>query len=71
MEFSAKIPGDMSDLKDVSRIEQRTLALSIWGVVGVAAGSIALAAGIGFLSAAIPALNVTRRDIALALRATV
>jgi len=31
----------MSNLKDVSRIEQRTLALSIWGVVGVAVGSIA------------------------------
>ncbi len=37
----------------------------------VAAGSIALAAGIGLLSAAIPALNATRRDIATALRATV
>jgi putative ABC transport system permease protein len=37
----------------------------------VGAGSIALAAAIGFLSAAIPALNATRRDIATALRATV
>ncbi|HVP13064.1 MAG TPA: cation transporter, partial [Phycisphaerae bacterium] len=31
----------MLDKKEASRIEQRTLALSIWGVVGVAAGSIA------------------------------
>ena len=31
----------MSDKKEASRIEQRTLALSIWGVVGVAVGSIA------------------------------
>ena len=31
----------MSDKKQASRIEQRTLALSIWGVVGVAVGSIA------------------------------
>jgi len=38
---------------------------------GVAVGSIALAAAIGFLSAAIPALNATRHDIATALRATV
>jgi len=37
----------------------------------VATGSIALAAAIGFLSAAVPALNATRRDIATALRATV
>jgi putative ABC transport system permease protein len=37
----------------------------------VAAGSIALAAAIGLLSAAIPALNATRHDIATALRATV
>jgi len=37
----------------------------------VAAGSIALAAAIGFLSATIPALTATRRDIATALRATV
>jgi putative ABC transport system permease protein len=37
----------------------------------VAAGSIALAGGIGFLSAAIPALTATRRDIATSLRATV
>ncbi len=37
----------------------------------VAAGSIALAAGIGLVSSAIPALNATRRDIAIALRATV
>jgi len=36
----------------------------------VALGSVGLAAGIGFLSAAIPALNSTRRDIATALRAT-
>jgi putative ABC transport system permease protein len=38
---------------------------------GVAAGSVALAAAIGLFSAAIPALNATRRDIATALRATV
>jgi cation diffusion facilitator family transporter len=31
----------MSNQKEFSRIEQRTLAHSIWGVVGVAAGSIA------------------------------
>ena len=31
----------MSNQREFSRIEQRTLALSIWGVVGVAAGSIA------------------------------
>jgi putative ABC transport system permease protein len=37
----------------------------------VALGSIGLAAAIGWLSAAIPALNATRRDIASALRATV
>ena len=37
----------------------------------VATGSIALAAAIGFLSAAIPAFNATHRDIATALRATV
>ena len=37
----------------------------------VAAGSIALASAIGFLSAAIPALTATRRDIATSLRATV
>ncbi len=37
----------------------------------VAAGSIALAGAIGLLSAAVPALNATRRDIATALRATV
>jgi len=37
----------------------------------VALGSIALAAAIGFMSAAIPALTATRRDIATALRATV
>jgi putative ABC transport system permease protein len=37
----------------------------------VAIGSIALAAAIGFTSAAIPALTATRRDIATALRATV
>lgn len=37
----------------------------------VAAGSIALAAVIGFLSAAIPALTATRHDISAALRATV
>ena len=35
----------------------------------VAAGSIALAAAIGLVSAAIPALTATRRDIATALRA--
>lgn len=34
-------------------------------------GSVALAGAIGFLSAAIPAVNATRRDIATALRATV
>jgi putative ABC transport system permease protein len=37
----------------------------------VAIGSVALAGAIGFLSAAIPALTATRRDIATALRATV
>jgi putative ABC transport system permease protein len=37
----------------------------------VAIGSIALSATIGLLSAAIPALNATRQDIAAALRATV
>ncbi len=37
----------------------------------VATGSIALAAAIGLLSAAIPAFNATRHDIATALRATV
>jgi putative ABC transport system permease protein len=37
----------------------------------VAIGSIALSAAIGLLSAAIPALNATRHDIAAALRATV
>ena len=37
----------------------------------VALGSVGLAAAIGLLSAAIPALNATRRDIANALRATV
>jgi putative ABC transport system permease protein len=37
----------------------------------VAAGSIALAGAIGFLSAAIPALTATGRDIASSLRATV
>jgi ABC-type antimicrobial peptide transport system permease subunit len=37
----------------------------------VAVGSVALAAGIGLLSAAVPALTATRRDIATALRATV
>jgi putative ABC transport system permease protein len=37
----------------------------------VAVGSVALAAGIGLISAVIPALNATRRDIATALRATV
>jgi putative ABC transport system permease protein len=37
----------------------------------VALGSIVLAAAIGLLSAALPALNATRRDIATALRATV
>jgi putative ABC transport system permease protein len=37
----------------------------------VALGSIALAAAIGFMSAAIPALTATSRDIATALRATV
>ena len=37
----------------------------------VAFGSVALAATIGFVSAAIPALTATRRDIATALRATV
>jgi putative ABC transport system permease protein len=37
----------------------------------VAAGSIALAAAIGLVSAAIPALTATGRDIASALRATV
>jgi ABC-type antimicrobial peptide transport system permease subunit len=37
----------------------------------VAAGSIAVAAAIGFLSAAIPALTATRHDISVALRATV
>jgi putative ABC transport system permease protein len=37
----------------------------------VALGSIALAAAIGFMSAAIPALTATHRDIATALRATV
>ena len=37
----------------------------------VAVGSVALAAAIGLVSAGIPALNATRRDIATALRATV
>ena len=37
----------------------------------VATGSIALAAAIGLVSAAIPALTATRRDIATSLRATV
>jgi putative ABC transport system permease protein len=37
----------------------------------VAAETIAIAAAIGLLSAAIPALNATRRDIAEALRATI
>ncbi len=37
----------------------------------VAVGSVALAAGIGLLSAVIPALTATHRDIATALRATV
>jgi putative ABC transport system permease protein len=37
----------------------------------VAVGSVALAAGIGLLSAAIPGLTATHRDIATALRATV
>jgi len=37
----------------------------------VAAGSIALAGAIGFVSAAIPGMNATRRDIATALRAIV
>ena len=37
----------------------------------VAAGSMALAAAIGFVSAAVPGLNATRRDIATGLRAIV
>ena len=37
----------------------------------VAAETIGIAAAIGLLSAAIPALNATRRDIAEALRATI
>jgi predicted Co/Zn/Cd cation transporter (cation efflux family) len=34
-------PASTSAKERSSRIEQRTLALSIWGVVGVAVGSIA------------------------------
>jgi ABC-type antimicrobial peptide transport system permease subunit len=37
----------------------------------VAIGSIGLAAAIGLVSAAVPGLNATRRDIATALRAIV